>query len=62
MEEIEKNGYDLNISRYVSTATEEEVIDLSIFNVELGKIESEIVEAKAKHNTFLRELGLPELP
>ena len=62
MAEIEKNGYNLNISRYVSTASEEEVIDLSKVNVNLVKIESEIVEAKAKHNTFLRELGLPELP
>ena len=28
MEEIEKNGYNLNISRYVSTAPEEEVINI----------------------------------
>ena len=62
MEEIEKNGYNLNISRYVSTAIEEEVVDLAKVNVDLGKIESEIVEAKARHNKYLRELGLPELP
>ena len=29
MNEIEKNGFNLNISRYVSTAAEEEIIDLS---------------------------------
>lgn len=28
MKEIEKNGYNLNISRYVSTAPEEEVINI----------------------------------
>lgn len=62
MEEIEKNGYNLNISRYVSTATEEEIIDLAKVKRDLDKIENNINEAKAKHNQFLRELGLPELP
>ncbi len=62
MEEIEKNGFNLNISRYVSTVAEEECIDLTEVNNSLDKIEDTICKAKAKHNQFLRELGLPELP
>jgi len=61
MEEIEKNGYNLNISRYVSTAAEEEIIDLADVKKNLDSIEKDINEAKAKHNRFLRDLGLPEL-
>lgn len=62
MEEIEKNDYNLNISRYVSTAAEEEIVDLADVKKNLDKIEDTIREAKAKHNQFLQELGLPELP
>ncbi|MDR1604625.1 MAG: type I restriction-modification system subunit M [Gracilibacteraceae bacterium] len=62
MEEIEKNGFNLNISRYVSTAAEEEVVDLADVKRSLDEIEEAIKNAKAKHNQFLNELGLPELP
>lgn len=62
MEEIEKNGYNLNISRYVSTAPEEEIIDIKEVVQELKKIEEKIKEAKEKHNIFLDELGLERLP
>ena len=61
MEEIEKNGFNLNISRYVSTAAEEEIIDLADVKKNLDSIEKSISAAKAKHNQFLKELGLPEL-
>lgn len=62
IEEIEKNGYNLNISRYVSTAPEEEIVNIEEVRQELEKIEGDIKEAKKKHNTFLKELGLKELP
>ena len=62
MEEIEKNGYNLNISRYVSTAPEEELVDIEEVRQELEKIESDISQAKARHNEFLKELGLKPLP
>lgn len=62
MEEIEKNGYNLNISRYVSTALEEEIVNIEEVRQELEKIEGEIKKAKKKHNVFLKELGLKELP
>ena len=61
MEEIEKNDFNLNISRYVSTAKPEEQIDLLTVNSELVNLEKNIVSATAKHNGFLKELGLPSL-
>lgn len=61
MKEIEKNGFNLNISRYVSTAVEEEIIDLAEVKKNLDNIENDINKFKAKHNQFLRELGLPEI-
>ncbi len=42
MKEIEENGYNLNISRYVSTAQEEEEIDLAATHRELVQIEKAI--------------------
>ena len=62
MAEIEKNDFNLNISRYISTAVGEEEIDLSALNAELAEIETTIQTATAKHNEFLKELGLPLLP
>ena len=62
MEEIEKNGYNLNISRYVSTAPEEEIVDIEEVRQELEKIENDIKSAKVRHNEFLKELGLKLLP
>ena len=58
MEEIEKNGYNLNISRYVNTSLEEEKIDLKAVNKTLTDIEKRIKESTEKHNSFLKELGL----
>ena len=62
MAEIVKNDFNLNISRYISTAVEETEIDLQAVNTELVNLEQEIKQAKDKHNAFLEELGLPALP
>ncbi|MDR2165885.1 MAG: type I restriction-modification system subunit M, partial [Zoogloeaceae bacterium] len=62
MEEIEKNDFNLNISRYVSTARAEEEIDLKAVNDTLQALEQSIREKTEKHNAFLKELGLPLLP
>ena len=62
MNEIEKNDFNLNISRYISTAVSEEEIDLEATNQELGSIEKDIQNAIEKHNGFLKELGLSLLP
>jgi type I restriction enzyme M protein len=62
MDEIEKNDFNLNISRYISTAIAEKEIDLVTVNQELSALEKKIVAATEDHNKFLKELGLPLLP
>lgn len=62
MEEIAKNEYNLNISRYISTAKSEEIIDLKEINKKLIDVENGIKDATKRHNKFLKELGLPLLP
>lgn len=62
MKEIDENDYNLNISRYVSTAEAEEEVDLKAVHAELESIAAEIEVAKKKHNAFLAELGLAPLP
>lgn len=62
MEEIAENDYNLNISRYVSTAKPEKQIDLAKTHQELVELEKTIRKATKEHNKFLKELGLPPLP
>jgi type I restriction enzyme M protein len=62
MSEIEENGYNLNISRYVSLTKQEKEIDLAEVHQRLVDIDKRAAEARKRHNGFLRELGLPELP
>jgi type I restriction enzyme M protein len=59
LEEIENNDYNLNISRYVSTAESEEEIDLAAVHARLADIEKRIAAAAMVHNQYLQELGLP---
>ena len=61
MAEIEKNDFNLNISRYVSTAEAEKQIDLGLVHTKIETMEKTIREATTKHNAFLEELGLPPL-
>jgi len=62
MAEIEKNDYNLNISRYISTAMVEAEIDLGAIHGQLLSLEQDIHAARDQHNRFLEELGLPLLP
>ena len=62
MEEIEKNEFNLNISRYVSTSKSEKIIDIKEVNKSLVEIEKDIVKYTQEHNKFLKELGLDLLP
>ena len=62
MERIAEEGYNLNISRYISTAVGEAEISLEETNAELVEIENAVQTATAKHNKFLEELGKPLLP
>lgn len=62
MEEIEKNDFNLNISRYVSTALPEKPVDLEIVSRGLREISQKIDVATSNHNRYLKELGLTLLP
>jgi type I restriction enzyme M protein len=62
MERIVEEGYNLNISRYISTAEQGIAIDLSATHRELVDLEKQIRDSTAKHNAFLKELGLSPLP
>ena len=62
MDEIAKNDFNLNISRYISTAVGEAEISLEATNAGLVAIEKAVRSAMGKHNAFLKELGLPALP
>lgn len=58
MDEIKKNDYNLNISRYVSASQEESKIDLEEVNTKLVSINKKINTNTDMHNEFLKELGL----
>jgi type I restriction enzyme M protein len=57
IEEIEKNDWNLNISRYVDTSEAEERVDLGAAIAKLRQLEGERAEAEARMNGFLKELG-----
>jgi type I restriction enzyme M protein len=61
MDEIGKKDFNLNISRYISTAKSEETIDLKEVHERLVDIEKKAKDAADKHNKFLKELGLPPI-
>ena len=61
MEEIEKNDFNLNISRYVSTAQPEPEIDLKAVHEKLVEIDQRVIKATEEHNRYLKELKLPLL-
>ncbi len=62
LDEIARNDYNLNITRYINTAVAEKQIILSEVQTELDDWEKARLAALAKHNEFLNELGLPPLP
>jgi type I restriction enzyme M protein len=58
----EKNSFNLNISRYVSTAEAEVEIDLAAVHASLLEIDKKVTAATKLHNEFLEQLRLPLLP
>ncbi len=62
MDRIAEEGFNLNISRYISMAVAEEEIELSATQGELVEIEKQTRDATSRHNAFLKELGLSLLP
>lgn len=58
MAEIEANGWNLNIPRYVDTFEEEEPVDLAAVRAKLKQIEADKQAAIDKAELMLKELGV----
>jgi type I restriction enzyme M protein len=58
IDDIEKDGYNLNVSRYVSTQEPEKEIDLNALHAQLVDLDIESARLKARMNVFMDELGL----
>lgn len=58
LEEIKKNDYNLNISRYVDTFEEEEPVDLQAVSARIAEIDKEIASIEQELASYLKELGL----
>ena len=56
--EMEKNGFNLNIPRYVDTFEPEPEIDLQAVQDEIKELERQIAENRERMNAYLRELGV----
>jgi type I restriction enzyme M protein len=57
LEEIEKNDFNLNISRYVETADAAEKVDVAHAIAKLRELEMKRAAAEGRMNGFLKELG-----
>jgi type I restriction enzyme M protein len=57
-DEIRQNGYNLNISRYVSTFKEEEPIDIQAVMDDIKKLEAKRADLDQQIEVYLKELGL----
>ena len=58
LDEIKENDFNLNIPRYVDTFEEEEIVDIEVVQKNIADLKSQIAEAEAKMDEYLRELGL----
>ena len=58
LERIEEEEYNLNISRYISTAKDEKKVDLKEEHKKLVELEKDIAKYTKEHNEFLKELEL----
>ena len=56
--EIEENGFNLNIPRYVDTFEPEPEIDVAEVQHEIDRLETELVEVRARMRKHLKELGV----
>ena len=61
MQEIKENDYNLNLSRYVSTAEPEPDIDLLSVAKNIKEIDKQIHRIQNNHNQYTEELGLPRI-
>ena len=59
-DDIKKNGYNLNIPRYVDTFEEEAPIDIKAVMAEIKELEAKRAELDKEIEGYLKELGLVE--
>jgi type I restriction enzyme M protein len=57
-EDIEANGFNLNIPRYVDTFEPEPEVDLQVIQNEIRNLEKQLAETREKMNFYLKELGI----
>lgn len=57
-EEIEANGFNLNIPRYVDTFEPEPEVDLQVVQNEIRDLEGQLAQTREKMNFYLKELGI----
>lgn len=57
-EEIEANGFNLNIPRYVDTFVPEPEIDLQVVQDEIRDLESQLSKTRERMHLYLKELGI----
>jgi len=57
-DELTENDFNLNIPRYVDTFEEEEEIDIAAVQQDIERLESELVEVRARMKQYLKELGV----
>ena len=58
LDEVKKNGFNLNIPRYVDTFEEEEIVNIDEVNAEIADLKAQIADVEAQMSQYLRELGL----
>ena len=56
--EIEANGFNLNIPRYVDTFEAEERIDVAVVQREIDDLQAQLGDVQARMAAYLREMGL----
>jgi type I restriction enzyme M protein len=57
-EEIEANGFNLNIPRYVDSFEPEPEVDLQAVQDEIRGLEGQLAQTRQKMNFYLKELGI----
>jgi type I restriction enzyme M protein len=58
LKEIEENDFNLNITRYVDTFTEEAPVDIQANLKELAELEPELQKLEKQMNVYLKDLGI----
>ena len=58
IDEIAENDFNLNIPRYVDTFEEEEPVDIAATQLEIERLENELVVVREQMSNYLKELGL----